>query len=214
MKISILGSRGIPNNYGGFEQCAENLARQFVQKGHKVIVYNNKDSNYLKSEWKGVNIQHVYSKEIFFGNSNVTIQNSTIIECTGVISELGAGLIIGNNVGIAPNCFIQVRGNVNIGSNVLFGPGVYLFSENHNYSNIDKFINEQGTSRKGVIIRDGVWVGSRSIILDGVSIGENSIIAAGSVVTKNVPPFEIWGGAPAKFIKARKNNIYFHKNEN
>jgi len=139
---------------------------------------------------------------IIFGN-NVTIQKNTIIECTGVISELGDGLIIGNNVGIAPNCFIQVRGNVNIGSNVLFGPGVYLFSENHNYSNIDKFINEQGTSRKGIIIRDGVWVGSRSIILDGAVIGENSIIAAGSIVTKNVPPFEIWGGAPAKLIKSR-----------
>ena len=140
---------------------------------------------------------------IIFGN-NVTIQNNTIIECTGVISELGAGLIIGNNVGIAPNCFIQVRGNVNIGSNVLFGPGVYLFSENHNYSNVDKFINEQGTSRNGVIIKDGVWVGSRSIILDGVAVGENSIVAAGSVVTKNIPPFEIWGGVPAKFIKKRK----------
>jgi acetyltransferase-like isoleucine patch superfamily enzyme len=134
---------------------------------------------------------------------NVTIQDNTTIECTGIISELGEGLIIGNNVGFAHNCFIQVRGNVQIGSNVLFGPGVYLFSENHNFDDLSIFINEQGTNRKGTIVGNGVWVGARSVILDGVNIGSNSIIAAGSVVTKNIPPFEIWGGSPAKKIRSR-----------
>lgn len=150
----------------------------------------------------GVRIDALSKNGIVFGN-NVTIQSNSIIECTGVINDLGEGLVIGDNVGIAPNCFLQIRGKVTIGSNVLFGPGVYLFSENHNFSEISKFINEQGTSRKGVVIGNGVWVGSSSVILDGVSIGDNSIIAAGGVVTKNVPPNEIWGGVPAKFIKKR-----------
>jgi len=182
-----------------------------------------KSSSGLVFKGKNVKIQHGYnitsgkslilldnvyinalsSNGIVFGN-NVTIQENTVIECTGVISELGEGLTVGNNVGMSHSCFIQVRGHVEIGANVIFGPGVYIFSENHNFDNSDIFINEQGTNRKGVKICDGVWVGARSIVLDGVTIGENSIIAAGSVVTKNVPPFEIWGGSPAKLIKKRK----------
>jgi acetyltransferase-like isoleucine patch superfamily enzyme len=138
---------------------------------------------------------------------NVTIQDNTTIECTGVINKLGEGLIIGNNVGIAHNCFIQVRGTIVIGSNVIFGPGVYLFSENHNFKDPSVFINEQGTNRKGTIVGDGVWIGARSVILDGVNIGNNSIVAAGSVVTKNIPDFEIWGGSPAKKIRSRKKTL-------
>jgi len=147
-------------------------------------------------------INALCKKGVIFGD-NVTIQDNTTIECTGIISDLGEGLIVGDNVGFAPNCFIQVRGKVIIGSNVLFGPGVYLFSENHRFDDTNRFINIQGTTRKGVEVQDGVWIGARSVILDGVVIGNNSIIAAGSVVNVNIPPFEIWGGIPAKKIKNR-----------
>lgn len=135
---------------------------------------------------------------------NVSIHRNTIIECTGVIRNIGEGLIIGNNVGIAQNCFIQVRGLVSIGNNVIFGPGVSIFSENHNYSNPDLFINEQGETRKGVIIEDGVWIASGATILDGVTVGNNSIVAAGSIVNKDVPPYAIVGGIPSKILKYRK----------
>jgi acetyltransferase-like isoleucine patch superfamily enzyme len=136
---------------------------------------------------------------------NFTIRRNSIIECTGVIRNLGDYLEIGNNVGISQNCYIQVRGFVKIGNNVIFGPNVSIFSENHNFNKIDVFINEQGETRKGVTIEDGVWVGSGSIILDGVTIGMNTIIAAGSVVNKNVPSNCIFGGVPAKLIKSRLN---------
>ena len=61
-------------------------------------------------------------------------------------------------------------------------------------------------TRKGVIIEDGVWLGTRSVILDGVTIGKNSIIAAGSIVNKNVPAYSIAGGVPAKLIRDRRQN--------
>lgn len=140
---------------------------------------------------------------ISFGN-NVSVLNNTIIECTGVLSKLGEGLIIGNNVGIAQNCFIQVRGRVKIGNNVIFGPGVSIFSENHNFNNLDIPISMQGETRQGVKIEDGVWIGTRAVILDGVTVGANSIIAAGSIVNKDVHPYTIVGGIPAKIIKYRK----------
>jgi len=140
---------------------------------------------------------------ISIGN-NVSILKNTIIECTGVIRNLGEGIIIGNNVGIAQNCFIQVRGNVKIGNNVIFGPNVSIFSENHNFANPELPVSKQGVSRKGVTVEDGVWIGTRAVILDGVTIGMNSIVAAGSIVTKDVPPYTIVGGVPAKIIKYRK----------
>ena len=137
---------------------------------------------------------------IYIGN-NVSILNSTIIDCTGVFNNIGEGLTIGDNVGIAQNCFIQVRGSVSIGNDVIFGPNVSIFSENHLYENKNIPIIKQGVLRKGVIIEDGVWIGTRAVVLDGVTIGKNSVIAAGSVVNKNVPPFTVYGGVPAKIIK-------------
>lgn len=150
-----------------------------------------------------VEINALSKKGITLGN-NVSILKGTIIECTGVMNDLGEGLTIGNNVGIAQNCFIQVRGEVIIGDNVIFGPNVSLFSENHLFDNPDLPVNVQGVNRKGVTIESGVWIGSRAVILDGVTVGRNSIVAAGSIVNKDVLPYSIVGGIPAKLIKMRK----------
>ncbi len=67
MKIAILGTRGIPNNYGGFEQCAEKLSERWVKEGHEVTVYNPDEHSFKEPEWKGVKIKHVFSKESRFG---------------------------------------------------------------------------------------------------------------------------------------------------
>ncbi len=149
-----------------------------------------------------VEINALSKKGIVMGD-NVSIHRQTIIECTGVIRELGEGLTIGNNVGIAQNCFIQVRGFVSIGSNVMFGPNVSIFSENHGFERTDVPMIKQTTVRKGVVIEDDVWLGTQSVILDGVTIGKGSIVAAGAIVNVNVPPYSIVAGVPAKIIKSR-----------
>ncbi len=150
-----------------------------------------------------VEINALSKEGIKIGN-NFTIKTNSIIECTGVISNLGVGLSIGDNVGIAQNCFIQVRGKVIIGDDVIFGPNVSVFSENHMFDNPELPVNLQGVSRKGVKIESGVWIGTRAVILDGVTIGKNSIVAAGSIVNKDVPPYSLVAGVPAKIIKMRK----------
>ena len=63
LKIGILGTRGIPNRYGGFEQCAEYLAKGLVDKGHRVWVYNSHNHEYQGKEWNGDNIIHCYDPE-------------------------------------------------------------------------------------------------------------------------------------------------------
>ncbi|MCR5207733.1 MAG: acyltransferase [Eubacterium sp.] len=118
--------------------------------------------------------------------------------------ELGEGLEIGDNVGIAANAFISVRGSVKIGDNTIFGPDVKLFSENHIFEDTETPIYLQGATRLGIEIGEDCWLGAGVTVLDGVKIGKGCVIAAGAVVTKDVPDYSIAAGAPAKVIKSRK----------
>lgn len=139
---------------------------------------------------------------IEFGN-NVSLGSGTIIECTGVIRELGETLKIGNHVGFAQNCFVEVRGNISIGNDCIFASGVSMAAENHNFSDVENPIRLQGATRKGITIEDDCWVGTNAAILDGVTIGKGCVVAAGAVVNKDVPPYSIVGGVPAKILKSR-----------
>ena len=73
MKLAILGTRGIPNNYGGFEQCAEILAVGLQKKGHEVTVYNPSFHNYNKRVFDGVTIKKIYSPNKLIDNNYVFI---------------------------------------------------------------------------------------------------------------------------------------------
>lgn len=137
---------------------------------------------------------------IVIGN-NVSFGRNSIIECTGVLRNIGEQLIIEDGVGIAANAFIAVRGKVRIGKNCIFGPNVRIHSENHIFSDVDTPIKDQGESRIGVEIGENCWIGSGAIILDGVTIGKGCVIAAGAVVNKNVEDFTVVGGVPARIIK-------------
>ena len=195
-----------------FVQMLRGLFLKFKLKSSKGIIFLGKNCKIKhckkivagKSLTIGDNVEiNALSKSGVIIGDNVSILKNTIIECTGVIRDLGEGLNIGNNVGIAQNCFIQVRGKVEIGNYVIFGPGVSIFSENHLFANKDVPIMLQGASKKGVTIEDDVWLGTGATILDGIVIGKGSIIAAGSVVNKDVEPYSIVAGIPAKLIKMR-----------
>ncbi len=148
-----------------------------------------------------VSINALSKSGVFIGN-NVTIKSGSFIDCTGVYSEIGEGIVIKDRVGISENCFIQVRGKVVIESDVIIGPSVKIFSENHEFEDPSQKIRQQGTRRIGVSILSGSWIGSGAIILDGVTVGSNSVIAAGSVVTKNVESRTVVGGNPARLLKS------------
>ena len=100
---------------------------------------------------------------------------------------------------------INARGNgsIVIGDNVLIGPNVVLRSSDHSFGNLEENINKQGMTDGNILIKDNVWIGSNCVILQNCIIGEGSIVAAGSVVTKDVLPFSVVGGIPAKIIKKR-----------
>ena len=139
---------------------------------------------------------------IVLGN-NVTIAKFTSIQCTGVIHELGTGVTIGNNSAVGAYSFLGGQGGITIGNNVIMGPKVNIFSENHGFDDLSLPIRLQSTTRKGVVIDDNCWIGANSTILDGVHIGQGCVIAASSVVTKDLPVNSIAAGIPARVIRQR-----------
>ena len=124
----------------------------------------------------------------------------------GAFFGYGNEIEIGDNSGLGMNC--RIYGPVVIGKDVMMAPDVIILTVNHNFSRIDIPMRLQGKSEtKPVIIQDDVWIGIRTIIMPGVVVSKGSIIAAGSVVTKDVPEYCIVGGAPAKILRKRIQNI-------
>ena len=108
---------------------------------------------------------------------------------------------LGNNVSIRHNCIIDcyAAGMIELGNDVIFGPNVYITNHNHGIKK-DELIRKQAYTAKNTTVGNDVWVGANVSILAGVRIGDGAVIGAGAVVTKDVPPFAVAGGVPAKVI--------------
>lgn len=171
-------------------------ARVVVQHGYQL-----KAGKSLILE-EGVHINALSESGIVLGN-NVTIAKYAVLSCTGVIANKGTGIRMGNNSAVGAQSFLGGQGGIDIGNDVIMGPQVKIFSENHNYAHTSELIRKQGESRKGVVVGDNCWIGAGVTILDGVSIGSGSIVAAGAVVAKSIPPNSIAMGVPARVIKSR-----------
>jgi acetyltransferase-like isoleucine patch superfamily enzyme len=117
--------------------------------------------------------------------------------------EPGEGLRIGQGTAIGAFSWIGASGFVSIGRDVMFGPRVVLLPENHVFTDPTATIKSQGVVREGLTIEDDCWLGANVTVLAGVRIGRGSVVAAGAVVTRDVAPFSIVGGVPARLIKQR-----------
>lgn len=117
--------------------------------------------------------------------------------------EVGEGLKIGNNSNIGPYSYIGCSGYIEIGDNVMISPRVSIYAENHVFDRTDIVMKEQGVKKQFVKIEDDCWIAANSIILAGVTIGKGAVVSAGSVVTKDVPPYSVVAGVPARIIKQR-----------
>ena len=151
----------------------------------------------------GAEINCLSTQGIILGN-RVTVGKNAIIRPSNIYGgAIGEGLIVGDNSNIGPGAYIGCSGLVTIGKNVMISPGVSIYAENHNFSDTNIPMKDQGVTVSFVTIEDDCWIASNSIILAGVTIGKGSVVAAGSVVTKNVPPYSVVAGAPATIIKSR-----------
>jgi acetyltransferase-like isoleucine patch superfamily enzyme len=134
---------------------------------------------------------------------HVSIAKDSILFCTGVIAQKGIGIVIGNRTGISARAYLAGQGGINIGDDVIMGPNVQIFSENHAFGDLNKIIKDQGVIKNEVKIGNNCWIGGGATILSGVTLGDGCVVAAGSVVNKSFPENTVIGGIPAKTIKNR-----------
>lgn len=136
-------------------------------------------------------IHGLCSNGLIFGDF-VTIGRETMIRPSSYYGvDLGKGLSIGNHSSIGPFGYVGCSGMITIGENVMIGPKCSLFAENHIFDDKNATIKSQGVAQKGIVIEDDCWIGSNVIILDGVTVGKGSVIGAGTILTKDVPPYSI-----------------------
>ena len=122
------------------------------------------------------------------------------------LSTYGGYIHIGKRSNIGHNCVLYGQGGIEIGEDVLVGPNCSIISGNHLFDEIGKTINKSGTHDLGIKIGNDVWIGANCVILDGLSIGDGAVIGGGSVVTKDVEPYSVCFGNPARFFRKRGEN--------
>ncbi|WP_323810806.1 acyltransferase [Sphingobium baderi] len=124
------------------------------------------------------------------------ILHGVIIQGTGIFS-------MGRNSYLGEYTVIGCNDKIEIGRDVMIAQSVSIRDTDHAYYQTDIPMNQQGTITAPVVIEDNVWIGHGATILKGVRIGTGAVVAAGAVVTRDVEPFLIVGGVPAKKIGSR-----------
>lgn len=141
----------------------------------------------------------IQSKKNLFIDKRAEIQDYVIIKGTRNNVEIGKYSLIN------PFTVIYSGSGVKIGENVMIAPHCMIASGNHGFKQTKipmRFAKD--ISNGPIIISDGVWIGANSVITDGVKIGNEAVIGAGSVVLKDVEPWSIVAGVPAKVVGYRK----------
>jgi len=139
-----------------------------------------------------------YPENIKIGDKVIVKEGARLCSCNNK-----ATIGVGNNSTIGYHTYIFASEKIEIGNDCLIAPFVYIVDSNHGIEKQTR-INLQPNITSPVIISDDVWIGTGAMILPGTRIGEGAVIAAGAVVNSDIPPYEIFGGIPAKKIGARK----------
>ena len=191
-------------------------------------VFLNKGLNMPARNSFGARLSCFIGRRLALRNKNTFIDKTALISPSAMInprvgeinigkkSMVCSGAIVQGNVTIGENCTVQPyglivgygsktdkQGSITIGNNVRIAAHAMIIGANHVFADRDELICKQGMDRKSIVIEDDVWIAGRVNILCGVTIGKGSVIAAGAVVTKDVPPYSVVGGVPAKILKER-----------
>lgn len=173
----------------------------------------------------GQKISCWFGRRLAERHKNVTVHKTCCISPESRINPRGGAIFIGPGTSVSYNTAIQgdvtigsgssvnanctivgygKEGQVTIGDNVRIAANAMIIAGNHIFDDVGTPICKQGIRPAPITICDDVWIAGRVNITAGVTIGKDSVIAAGAVVTKDIPPYSVAAGVPAKVIKMRK----------
>lgn len=132
-------------------------------------------------------------------SKKIIIGKKSVIEDYTIINNGMGDIFIGDYTHVTSR--VKLVGPVTLGNYVTIGSGAQITGLTHNYLDVTRPIAKQGVTPNRTIVEDDVWIGGNSCINQGITIGTHSIIASGSVVTKNVPPYSVVGGNPARILR-------------
>jgi len=134
----------------------------------------------------------------------ISIGARTFIDRGVIIRPLGGRVEIGDDCSVNAYSVLYGGGGLEIGKGVRIASHTVIVPSNHEFSDPEKPIKDQGLRFKGILIEEDVWIGAGVKILDGVVIRAGSVVGAGAVVTKSTQPFSVVAGVPAKIIRSRQ----------
>jgi len=163
----------------GFRQRVERAIR--LTERLNSLPYDDQDA--IREAWSELTSQPV---------------NETFRLIPPVYSDHGINIRMGRNVFINQGCRLDDIGGIEIGDDVMIGPGARLISSGHP---VEPSLRRSGITAAPIRIERNVWIGAGAMILQGVTVGEDSVVAAGSVVTRDVPTKTLVAGVPARVIR-------------
>lgn len=155
-----------------------------------------------------VNIKRGVSLNAYAPNSKICLSNQVLLNRGVDIKTTRKGncqIEIGESTVIGPYTCIAGPGHIKIGTSCLIASHGGIYASQHIFADPNREIRTQGVTREGIVIEDDSWLGAGVQVLDGVTIGRGSVIGAGAVVTKDIPPYSIAVGVPARVISNRKS---------
>ncbi len=173
--------------------------------GRAVYVHPTVQVEYPARIWLGDAVHVHYHSELRSGqDSKIQLADGCRIGPYAMLLANEGYLKMGCNGYVGPFSILRGDGGLEIGCDVLISPQVVIMTANHAFEDCMHPIRQQGDVREAVVIEDDVWLGTGVKVMAGVRIGRGAVVAAGAVVTKDVPPFAVVGGVPARLIRFRQ----------
>jgi acetyltransferase-like isoleucine patch superfamily enzyme len=153
---------------------------------------------FIHKTGKGSVIRNNIRLDVLPFNRFVVGNNSTIENFCTINNGVG-DVMIGNNTLIGMGN--TIIGPITIGNDVIFAQNIVASALNHEYRDVKIPIHQQRILTAPIVVEDECWIAANAVITAGVTIGKHSVVAAGAVVTKNIPPYSVAAGNPARVIK-------------
>ena len=134
----------------------------------------------------------------------IRLGHGCVVRRGAMIMTYGGNIVLGDCCTVGPYSILYGHGGLKAGNYVLFAAHSIVITANHTFESLDCPIYEQPLSKQGVEIGNDVWIGASARVLDGVHIGDGAVVGAGAVVTKDLVPFSVNVGVPARLAKMRR----------